>query len=60
MRLFLRGKNNHKPNTRFPAVIHGSNSYYSKISKRKLKKEYTISSGIGKNKTVLTEINPEF
>ena len=36
---FLRGKN----------IIR--NLYYSKISKRKLKKIYTISSGTGKNTT---------
>ena len=36
-------------NTCFQAVIHNPNLYYSKISKRKLKKEYMIYSGTGRN-----------
>ena len=35
-------------------MIHRPNLYYSKISKRKLKKEYSISSGTGKNRTSQT------
>ena len=35
-------------------MIHRPNLYYSKISKRKLKKEYAISSGTGKNRTSQT------
>ena len=53
-----RWKYNQKPNTRFQAVIHRPNLYYSKISKRKLKKvilkkieKNTIFSGTGKNAT---------
>ena len=40
-----------KPNPCFQTVIHRPNLCYYKISKRKLKKEYTISSGTGKNTT---------
>ena len=36
-------------NTCFQAVIHSPNLYYSKILKRKLKKEYMIYSGTGRN-----------
>ena len=35
-------------------MIHRPNLYYSKISKRKLKKEYAIFSGTGKNRTSQT------
>ena len=35
-------------------MIHRPNLYYSKISKRKLKKEYAISSGTGENRTSQT------
>ena len=35
-------------------MIHRPNLYYSKMSKRKLKKEWTISSGTGKNTTSWT------
>ena len=55
MTLSSRGKHNQKPDPRFQAVIHRPNLYYSKISKRKLKKEYTISSGTGKNRTYQAE-----
>ena len=44
-------KYNQKPNPCFKAVIHRPNVYYSKILKRKLKKEYTVSFGKGKNTT---------
>ena len=52
--LFERWGYNQKPNPCFQAVIHRPNLYYSKISKRKLKKEYAISSGTGKNRTSQT------
>ena len=48
VRLFLRGKN----------IIR--NLYYSKISKRKLKKENTISSGTGKYNILDTELSSPF
>ena len=51
VKLSLRGKYIIKPNPCFQAVIHRPNLYYSKISKRKWKKEYTISSERGKNRT---------
>ena len=54
VKLSLRGKYIIKPNPCFQAVIHRPNLYYSKISKRKLKKEYAISSGTGKNRTSQT------
>ena len=39
----------------FPSCdTHRPNLYYSKISKRKLKKEYAISSGTGENRTSKT------
>ena len=52
--LFEWWKYNQKPNPRFQAVIHRPNLCYSKISKRWLRKEYTISSGAGKNTTSQT------
>ena len=48
MRLSLRGKNIIRNQILVSNVIHRPNLYYSKISIRKLKKEYTISYGGGK------------
>ena len=42
--LFEKQKYNQKPNRCFQAVIHRPSLYFSKISERKLKKEYTIFS----------------
>ena len=47
---FEGSKYNQKPNPCFQTVIHRPNLYYSRISKSKLKKEYAICSGTGKNK----------
>ena len=59
--LFEKEKDNQKPNLHFRAVVHRPNLYYSKISKRKLKKEYTISSGTKKKYNFLeTELNFPF
>ena len=48
VRLSLRGKNIIRNQILVSNVIHRLNLYHSKISIRKLKKEYTISSGAGK------------
>ena len=55
VRLSLRGKIQSETKSLFPSCdTHRPNLYNSKISKRKLKKEYAIFSGTGKNRTSQT------
>ena len=52
MQISLRGqKSNCKPNPLIKIIVCRPNIYYSKISERKLKKEYAISSGVTENAT---------